>query len=78
MLNGLITKRDYESAILLIKLIRYPEKYVKILLERMANSKDASKAASIIKSHKLDAKLVPQVGERLNKNMVRYFYKNHG
>jgi predicted Fe-Mo cluster-binding NifX family protein len=44
----------------------------------MANSKDASKAANLIKSHKIDAKLVPQVGERLNKNMVRHFYKTSG
>lgn len=44
----------------------------------MANNKDASKAATLIKSHKLDPKLVPQVGERLNKNMIRYFLKSHG
>ena len=43
----------------------------------MANNKDASKAASLIKTHKIDPKLVPQVAERLNKNMVRYFLKNH-
>jgi hypothetical protein len=43
----------------------------------MANSKDASKAANMIKSHKIAPNLVPQVGERLNKNMVRYFLKNH-
>ena len=44
----------------------------------MANNKDASKAANIIKSHKIDKNLVPKVGERLNKNMVRYFHKNNG
>ena len=44
----------------------------------MANNKDASKAANIIKSHKIDKNLVPKVGERLNKNMVRYFHKNSG
>jgi hypothetical protein len=47
-------------------------------LEKMANNKDASKAASLIKNHKIDPKLVPEVGDRLNKNMVRYFYKNNG
>lgn len=62
----------------MIKLIKYPEEYVKLLLSKMANNKDASKAAGIIKSHKIDKKLVPQVGERLNKNMVRYFHKSNG
>lgn len=49
-----------------------------MLLEKMANNKDASKAANLIKSHKIDPKIVPGVGGRLNKNMVRYFLKNHG
>ena len=49
-----------------------------MLLTKMANNRDASKAANIIKAHKIDKKLVPQVGERLNKNMLRYFHKNHG
>ena len=44
----------------------------------MANNKDASKAANFIKTHKIDPKMVPEVGERLGKNMVRYFHKNHG
>lgn len=74
----MIDIKDYNSAIILIKLIGYPENQVKLLLEKMANNKDASKAATIIKSHKLDPKLVPQVGERLNKNMIRYFLKSHG
>ena len=42
------------------------------------SNKDAAKAANIIKNHKIDPKMVPQVRERLNKNMVRYFHKNHG
>ena len=44
----------------------------------MANSKDASKAANMIKNHKIDVNLVPQVGQRLNKNMVRHFLKSSG
>jgi len=46
----------------LVKMVNYPENQVKYVLERMANSKEASKAASLIKQHKIDAKLVPQVG----------------
>lgn len=44
----------------------------------MANNKDATKAANIIKAHKIDPRLVPEVGDRLNKNMVRYFHKSNG
>ncbi len=62
----------------LIKIIGYPEHQTKSLLQKMANSKDASKAANMIKSHKIDVNLVPQVGERLNKNMVRHFLKSNG
>ncbi len=43
-------------------MIKYPEQDVKMLLEKMANNKDASKAANIIRTHKIDPKLVPKVG----------------
>ena len=48
------------------------------LFTKMANSKEASKAANFMKTHKIDHNLYPQVGDRLNKNMIRHFLKSQG
>ena len=74
----LLDKKDYESAMIIIKSANYPKHLLKLMFERMATNKDASKAANYIKSHKLDPSLFPKVGERLNKNMVRHFLRSGG